>query len=150
MAEIVETQAFSQFTLSRYLRAPENDYEILFFDEVVREKVNRRLRFTKAIPSFLTDKSFRVNISISALKPELRDPEEVACTLDQWPVSLDLSKFGSARAVQSLTTDSDESMLRSHTNQILQRSRMNQVFIISSHCFFNILYRNDDKICLNG
>ena len=133
MTDIVETQAFTQFTLSRYLRSPENDYEILFFEEVIRDKLNRsKLRFTKVSTPFLMDKTLRVSKTVTASKPEDILDVQINPSLDQnWPISFNLDNFGSPRSIQSLTTESDESMLRSHTNQILQRSRMNQVSFIS-------------------
>jgi len=57
MIRLLDTQAFSQFVQERILRDP-NDYEVLFFDEMIKAKKNRSLfTLTKESTPFL-DVSF--------------------------------------------------------------------------------------------
>lgn len=49
----LQTQAFAQFTLERVVRMPE-DYEVLFFDETIKAKVNRSvMKINKSLTKFL-------------------------------------------------------------------------------------------------
>lgn len=67
--QIVQSQAFSQFVLERLERS-ETDYEILFFDESIKAKLNRsKLRFSKELTPFLKDDSYQITSSISCLTP---------------------------------------------------------------------------------
>jgi len=54
MAAFLDTTAFSFFAFERVVRARE-DYEILFFDESIKAKLNRhKVRFTKEETPFLS------------------------------------------------------------------------------------------------
>jgi len=53
LTHFLETQAFSQFNLDRIERE-ETDFEILFFDESIKAKLNRsKMKFTKDPTPFL-------------------------------------------------------------------------------------------------
>ena len=61
MTVLLETQAFAQFLLDRIER-PENDYEILFFDESIKQKLNRsRMRFSKEATPFLSETTYQIS-----------------------------------------------------------------------------------------
>jgi hypothetical protein len=63
MTVLVGTQAFAQFILDRIER-PENDYEILFFDESIKQKLNRsRMRFSKEATPFLNETTYQISQS---------------------------------------------------------------------------------------
>jgi len=54
MAAFLDTTAFSFFAFERVVRARE-DYEILFFDESIKAKLNRhKVRFSKEETPFLS------------------------------------------------------------------------------------------------
>lgn len=68
MTVLLETQAFSQFLLDRVER-PENDYEILYFDESIKQKMNRsRMRFSKEATPFLNETTYQISQSIDTLQ----------------------------------------------------------------------------------
>lgn len=67
MTVLVETQAYAQFILDR-IESPEDDYEVLFFDESIKQKMNRsRMRFTKQQTPFLNETTYQISNSITAL-----------------------------------------------------------------------------------
>lgn len=67
MTHLVETQAFMQFTLDR-LERPESDFEVLFFDESVKEKRNRsKFRISKETTPFLKETSYDVKVTIPVI-----------------------------------------------------------------------------------
>jgi hypothetical protein len=73
MTIILETQAFDQFTLDRIER-PEDDYEILYFDESIKQKMNRsRMRFTKDPTPFLNETTYQISKSITTLPYNTQD-----------------------------------------------------------------------------
>ena len=75
MTMFVDTQAFAQFTLDR-IEKPETDYEILFFDECIKAKLNRsQLRLKKEATPFLTDTSYSVTQTFAALAPNIEGIE---------------------------------------------------------------------------
>jgi hypothetical protein len=57
----ISSQAFAQFLLDRIER-PETDYEIMVFEESVKQKLNRsRIRFTKEATPFLNETSYQIS-----------------------------------------------------------------------------------------
>jgi len=53
MVPLLETQAFNQFIFERIVRE-QNDYEVLFFDEILKLKKNRsRFIITKEATPFI-------------------------------------------------------------------------------------------------
>ena len=71
VSALVTTQAFSQFLFARIIR-PESDYEILFFDESIKDKLNRsRLKFSKDVTPFLKDPTYGVRAIFPAAAPNL-------------------------------------------------------------------------------
>lgn len=73
MAVLIETQAFAQFILDRIER-PDTDYEILFFDESIKQKMNRsRMKFSKEATPFLNDTSCQISATIDAVHADLSD-----------------------------------------------------------------------------
>ncbi|KAI9325833.1 hypothetical protein DFJ73DRAFT_193343 [Zopfochytrium polystomum] len=73
LSQLVETQAFSQFTLERIER-PESDYEVLFFDESIKAKLNRsRLKFSKETTPFLRDGAYLIRSTVAAAAPNVED-----------------------------------------------------------------------------
>jgi hypothetical protein len=53
MTSLLDTQAFSQFILERIIR-DQNDYEVLYFDEMIKAKKNRSVfTLTKESTPFL-------------------------------------------------------------------------------------------------
>ncbi|TPX71796.1 hypothetical protein SpCBS45565_g00951 [Spizellomyces sp. 'palustris'] len=147
-AKFVETQAFAQFTLDRVER-PESDYEVLFFDECIKEKRNRsKLRIGKESTPFLTETAYDIRstfacfgVSIDGLESrELGGSREDnfettfngnACinvgksfSSGTVPIHLDEKLLGTPRHVQPLITQSDHKMMRSMTNELVQRARI--------------------------
>ncbi len=130
MSVLIDTQAYAQFILDR-LERPEDDYEILYFDESIKQKLNRsRMRFTKELTPFLDETTFQISTCV----------ESIPYNLDNMPrgtsISLSIDDFHSmdpyewypsfqseARNVQQLVTEEDQKMMLSHTHEVVQRSR---------------------------
>ncbi|KAF9400960.1 hypothetical protein BGX21_003085 [Mortierella sp. AD011] len=75
MTVFTETQAFVQFVQDRVERSP-GDPEIMFFDEVIKAKINRsRFRLGKEETRFLDDTSYGIQGTSKAVPPsgELHD-----------------------------------------------------------------------------
>lgn len=124
MAKFCETQAFSQFMLDRIER-PESDYEVLFFDECIKEKRNRsKLKLGKSDTPFLNETSFDVRSTVVCLEPSSEGCEGVMWGRERVPIVLEEELLGKKREVQSLVTVSDHRMMRSMTNELVQRARM--------------------------
>lgn len=69
MSVFVETQAFVQFVQDRIERSP-GDPEIMFFDEVIKAKVNRsRFRIGKEETKFLDDPNYGIQSTSRAAAP---------------------------------------------------------------------------------
>ncbi|KAF9084380.1 hypothetical protein BGX23_010580 [Mortierella sp. AD031] len=69
MSAFTESQAFVQFVQDRVDRSP-GDPEIMFFDEVIKAKINRsRFRLGKEETKFLDDPSYGVQESVKAIPP---------------------------------------------------------------------------------
>ncbi|KAG0287343.1 hypothetical protein BGZ96_008695 [Linnemannia gamsii] len=69
MATFTESQAFMQFVQDRVDRSP-GDPEIMFFDEVIKAKMNRsRFRLGKEETKFLDDPSYGIQGTIRATPP---------------------------------------------------------------------------------
>ncbi|KAJ3096697.1 DENN domain-containing protein 4C [Phlyctochytrium planicorne] len=114
LTSLVETQSFAQFTLDRIER-PESDYEILFFDESIKAKLNRsKLKFSKETTPFLKDSTYNIRATVAISPPNLEN-------LDP---TFDTSLFIPGRPVAPLVTQSDQKMMRSHTIELVQRARM--------------------------
>ncbi|KAJ3299939.1 hypothetical protein HK104_005851 [Borealophlyctis nickersoniae] len=125
MSHLVETQAFAQFTLDR-LERPETDPEVLFFDESIKEKRNRsKLRFSKETTPFLKEASYDVRLTLPTLEVNLEGLDMgKSYSSETFPSELDPALLLPPRPVQSLVTQSDQRMMRSHTNELVQRARM--------------------------
>jgi hypothetical protein len=138
---LVKTQAFSQFLFARIMR-PESDYEVLFFDESIKDKLNRsRLKFSKDITPFLKDTTYGIRAIFPAAAPSLEglDPGQykicdffyfiLTIILDKsystsfFPIALDTSLIIPSRAPAPLLTESDQRMMRSHTNELVNKAR---------------------------
>ncbi|KAJ3018598.1 hypothetical protein HKX48_002793 [Thoreauomyces humboldtii] len=117
MVHLVETQAFAQFTLDRVER-PESDYEVLFFDECIKEKRNRsKLRLGKESTPFLHETAYDVKSTITCL--EVRKPDDSGSSRSEGvPLYLDESLLKSFRVVQPLVTQADHRIMRSMTNEL--------------------------------
>ncbi|KAJ1569999.1 hypothetical protein HK096_006552 [Nowakowskiella sp. JEL0078] len=139
MNHIVETQAFAQFTLDRASRqsglsmsGASNqqmtgaDYDILFFDESIKAKLNRsRLKFTKETTPFLKDPSYDISATLTILTPNsegITKGERFGA--GQFPTKMDENFMIQPRSVESLVTASDYNMMRSHTYELITRTRM--------------------------
>ncbi|RKO95326.1 hypothetical protein CAUPRSCDRAFT_12968 [Caulochytrium protostelioides] len=73
MTVLAATQSFAQFTLDRMER-PGDDYEVLFFNEMLSAKRNRSLlRFSKTDTPFLNDESFRASQTVACMDPDVAD-----------------------------------------------------------------------------
>jgi hypothetical protein len=130
MRQVIESQAFSQFVLER-LERPETDYEILFFDESIKSKLNRsKLKFTKEDTPFLKEKSYQVSSCISTLKPNYENIGIIIITLVErhpkmledclyWDHALEIP----ARIIQPLLAESDFKLMRTYTSGLIQRAR---------------------------
>ncbi|KAG0000516.1 hypothetical protein BGZ65_004296 [Modicella reniformis] len=69
MTMFTETQAFVQFVQDRIDRSP-GDSEIMFFDEMIKTKINRsRFRLGKEETKFLDDTSYGIQNTIRAASP---------------------------------------------------------------------------------
>ncbi|KAJ3039373.1 hypothetical protein HDV00_012249 [Rhizophlyctis rosea] len=126
MSQLVETQAFTQFTLDR-LERPETDFEVLFFDESVKEKRNRsKLRFSKDTTPFLKETAYDVAATVDVVGVNLEGLElgRSYGHGDAFPVELDTSLMVPPRPVKPLVTQSDHRIMKSHTHELVQRARM--------------------------
>ncbi|KAI8838014.1 hypothetical protein BJ741DRAFT_149670 [Chytriomyces cf. hyalinus JEL632] len=126
LTHLVETQNFVQFTLER-IELPESNYEILFFEESIKAKLNRsKLKFSKETTPFLKDGAYSIRATISALPPNmdgLDSSKTYSMTL--FPVTLDKTLLKPPRNVNPLVTEADQNMMRSHTNDLVNRTRLN-------------------------
>ncbi|KAF8984485.1 hypothetical protein BGZ46_007949 [Entomortierella lignicola] len=69
MSVFTESQAFVQFIQDRVDRSP-GDPEIMFFDEVIKAKINRsRFRLGKEDTKFLNDPSYGIQGTVKAIPP---------------------------------------------------------------------------------
>ncbi|KAG0201010.1 hypothetical protein BGX28_006084 [Mortierella sp. GBA30] len=69
MTTFSESQAFVQFVQDRVDRSP-GDPEIMFFDEVIKAKINRsRFRLGKEETKFLDDPSYGIQTTVKAVPP---------------------------------------------------------------------------------
>ncbi|KAG0212187.1 hypothetical protein BGX28_006733 [Mortierella sp. GBA30] len=69
MSVFTESQAFAQFVQDRVDRSP-GDPEIMFFDEVIKAKINRsRFRIGKEETKFLDDPTYGVQGTVKAIPP---------------------------------------------------------------------------------
>eukprot|EP00124_Ichthyophonus_hoferi_P001719 Ihof_evm2s98 gene=Ihof_evmTU2s98 len=71
-AILMETQAWSNFVIERIERDP-NDFEVLFFNEMIKKKKNRSSSSLFSGPQatpFLTDQSYEVTETYKCLKPK--------------------------------------------------------------------------------
>lgn len=125
---MIETQAFLQFTLCRLIQSPRNDYETLFIDQSIIENNRAKLRIGKHA-EFLNDDAFYVNSTHFCMVPQPSSRPVEAIEMKEWPVKFDSNNFGHARSLPPILTDMDINMMRAHTTQILQRSRIQQVII---------------------
>ncbi|KAG9070147.1 hypothetical protein KI688_009479 [Linnemannia hyalina] len=94
MVNFTESQAFVQFVQDRVDRSP-GDPEIMFFDEVIKAKMNRsRFRLGKEETKFLDDPSYGIQGTIKAPPP--MGEHETFVSEDgskRFPVFLDPAKF---------------------------------------------------------
>ncbi|KAG0377133.1 hypothetical protein BGX24_006667 [Mortierella sp. AD032] len=94
MSIFSESQAFVQFVQDRVDRSP-GDPEIMFFDEVIKAKMNRsRFRLGKEETKFLDDPSYGIQGTNKATPPigeyEMHASED---GYRRFPTSLDPAKF---------------------------------------------------------
>ncbi|GJJ75255.1 hypothetical protein EMPS_07613 [Entomortierella parvispora] len=88
MSAFTESQAFVQFVQDRVDRSP-GDPEIMFFDEVIKAKINRsRFRLGKEETKFLDDPTYGIQGTVRAIPPsgELQPHDK---NLRRFPTSLD-------------------------------------------------------------
>ncbi|KAJ3119716.1 hypothetical protein HK100_000183 [Physocladia obscura] len=125
LTHIVETQNFVQFTLER-VELPESDYEILFFDESIKAKLNRsKLKFSKETTPFLKDGAYSIRATITALPPNSDGlDKDKTYTMSLFPVTIDKSLLGTPRKANPLVTEADQNMMRSHTNELVNRTHI--------------------------
>ncbi|KAJ3075723.1 hypothetical protein HDU98_007115 [Podochytrium sp. JEL0797] len=125
LTHIVETQNFVQFTLER-VELPESDYEILFFDESVKAKLNRsKIKFTKETTPFLKDGAYSIRATITALAPNSEGLEkDKSFSSPLFPLTIDPHLLTTPRKVNPLVTEADQNMMRSHTNEIVNRTHI--------------------------
>ncbi|KAJ3390675.1 hypothetical protein HDU92_000343 [Lobulomyces angularis] len=123
MSSLVETQAFSQFIYERVQRS-KSDYEVLFFDESIKAKLNRSsFRVSKETTPFLEDQSYQVTQTYNSLEPNLIDLEKDKCYYQgTFPVTLNPEYLVIPKAIKPLLTESDQRMMQSRTNELIQRS----------------------------
>ncbi|PKC07971.1 DENN-domain-containing protein [Rhizophagus irregularis] len=77
LSNLIDSQSFSQFITERAIRKSE-DYDILYFDEIIKAKLNRsKLKLSKELTSFLDDSSFDVSQTIRAMKPNEEGLDEL-------------------------------------------------------------------------
>ncbi|KAJ3219079.1 DENN domain-containing protein 4C [Dinochytrium kinnereticum] len=122
LSVLIETQSFAQFTLDRIER-PESDYEILFFDESIKAKLNRsKLKFSKETTPFLKDSTYNIRATVAVASPNLEnlDPNKTYCT-SIFPIALDSTLLISGRPVAPLVTPSDQRMMKSHTIELKRK-----------------------------
>ena len=122
MEQLIDTQAFQNFMLDR-LERPESDFEVLFFDECVKAKLNRsRFRFTKETTPFLRDASYRVTTGLLSIPPSTDDLKEDVRKVNflDWNTELEIAP----RLIQPLLTESDQRIMQSHTNELVHRARL--------------------------
>ncbi|KAJ3315495.1 hypothetical protein HDV04_003037 [Boothiomyces sp. JEL0838] len=123
MSIVVETQAFAQFVLDRIER-PETDYQVLFFDESIKQKLNRsKMRFTKETTPFLNEQTYQISSTIMAMPVNQDDlPTDNYYSVDvfEWKSVYEVQP----RTPQQLLTEADLQMMRSHTNELVNRARI--------------------------
>ncbi|KAG0050275.1 hypothetical protein BGZ83_004927 [Gryganskiella cystojenkinii] len=87
MSAFTESQAFVQFVQDRVDRSP-GDPEIMFFDEVIKAKINRsRFRLGKEETKFLDDPTYGIQGTVKAMPPSgEHQPHDK--TLRRFPTSL--------------------------------------------------------------
>ncbi|KAI8576404.1 hypothetical protein K450DRAFT_257121 [Umbelopsis ramanniana AG] len=69
LSQFVNSQMFTQFITDRLTRSP-REYEVLFFDELIKLKLNRsKLKLLKEDTPFLDDDSFAVSQTVWAQTP---------------------------------------------------------------------------------
>lgn len=120
---LVDTQGYAQFVLDRIER-PENDYEIMFFDESIKQKLNRsRMRFSKEATPFLNENTYQISTKVMAMHFNTDDvPYSDSIVLG--PFDWKPQCVTDPREFNPLLTEADRQMMRSHTNEVVQRSRI--------------------------
>ncbi|KAK3814129.1 MAG: AEX-3 domain-containing protein [Benniella sp.] len=97
MTVFVETQAFVQFVQDRIDRSP-GDPEIMFFDEVIKAKVNRsRFRIGKEETKFLDDPNYGIQSTCKAAAPS-GEEFDYDTEARRFPTKLDPAYFASEEA----------------------------------------------------
>ncbi|KAG0294716.1 hypothetical protein BGZ98_001683 [Dissophora globulifera] len=93
MSMFTESQAFAQFIQDRIDRSS-NDPEIMFFDEVIKAKINRsRFRIGKEETKFLDDPSYSVQKTIKATPPSGEIQIHENNDVRRFPTTLDPAYF---------------------------------------------------------
>ena len=132
MSIILDTQAYAQFILDRVER-PDDDYEIMHFDESIKQKMNRsRIKFTKEHTPFLNETTYQITTAINTLPYNSTNlPKDNFLSRDplDWIKNYEILP----RPIQLLLTESDKQMMKSHTQELVQRSKLAAIvsFLVS-------------------
>lgn len=122
---LCETQGFVQFTLE-HAEKPENDHEVLFFDELIKTKKNRsKLKLTKLDTPFINDTHHDISRTVNTLTPNVEGLLPVT-TKGLRVIShfLDDELISKPRSFEPLVSEIDHKKMRSMTNEIIQRARL--------------------------
>ncbi|KAJ1550490.1 hypothetical protein HK405_000477, partial [Cladochytrium tenue] len=104
----------------------ESDYEVLFFDESIKAKLNRsRLKLSKDSTPFLKDSAYGIHTTVAAVPPNMEGliNDDLART-GMFPLKLKDSLLIAPRIPSPLLTASDQRMMRSHTNELVNKARV--------------------------
>ncbi|KJE88826.1 hypothetical protein CAOG_00406 [Capsaspora owczarzaki ATCC 30864] len=124
VAQVLDTQSFSQFTLDRMERPP-SDFEVLFFDESLKERQNRKFtKLTKEATPFLSDNRFRVSETIAARSPSLPAGCASSSTVySRVPVELNPALL-SYTVATPIINDRALDNLKAHATSVTRRVKM--------------------------
>lgn len=79
LAQLVDSQMFTQFITDRLAKAPDEP-EVLMFDEFIKLKLNRsKFKLVKEDTPFLNDNSYNISQTIWVTPPEDKPPTVATC-----------------------------------------------------------------------
>ncbi|KAI9142912.1 hypothetical protein BKA69DRAFT_224314 [Paraphysoderma sedebokerense] len=128
---LIETQAFSQFLANRIEGTESSDlqYEILFFDELLKEKASRKAFNIKSHNStFLKDQSFKISSTYHCPPPHRPSPPRIHNYTEQPIPLLDPSILSSIpkRPITSITSPQEEVILKNYIKNYHRQARIQQ------------------------
>lgn len=130
---MVTTQQFCQFLVDRVEKSSD-DFEILYFDECVKAKLNRsRFKLTKDATPFLEDSAYSIKSLLAAELPQGTPvvPAEMKAgeQMMRFPDTFDSSLIDNPapRAPKPLINEADNEKLQAHTSAMTREARLLKV-----------------------